>query len=242
MDDGFASNPPSRVGHSSSTVPTNRPPALGSPTHVEVFPGPAGEAHAHGTTRFDLLHETQRNPGRSLYEPFADQEEWELTQTLMTSGMSFTNMDKLLKLPIVSLTCMTTRMQTSFTNKRTLLAKVDALPPSGPEFLCESITVHGDVKDANGEYMVEELELFYQDPVECVRELMGNPAFHEVLHYVPEHIFEDEKRTEHIYNEMWMADWWWDLQVSPTMIIKDPRAHPSWIHSPNSPWGPRYAL
>ncbi|KAF8511390.1 hypothetical protein JB92DRAFT_3083494 [Gautieria morchelliformis] len=187
-------------------VPTNRPPAPGSPTHVEVFPAPAGEAHSHGTTCFDLLHETRRNLGRSLYEPFADQEEWELAQTLMTSGMSFTNMDKLLKLPIV-----------------------DTLPPGGPEFLCESITMHGDVKDANGEYMVEELELFYRDPVECIRELMGNLAFREVLHYVPEHIFKDEKRTEHIYNEMWTADWWWDLQsklpfgatICPVILASD---------------------
>ncbi|KAF8511396.1 hypothetical protein JB92DRAFT_3177189 [Gautieria morchelliformis] len=166
MDNGLASNPRSQVGHSSSMVPTNRPPAPGSPHTWRYF--------------LDL---------QSLYEPFADQEEWELAQRLMTSGMSFTNMDKLFKLPIV-----------------------DALPPGGPEFLCESITVHGDVKDVNGEYMVEELELFYRDPVECIRELLGNLAFREVLHYVPEHIFEDEKRTERIYNEMWMANWWWDLQ------------------------------
>ncbi|KAF8504077.1 hypothetical protein JB92DRAFT_3123123 [Gautieria morchelliformis] len=85
MDDGLASNTRSQAGHSSSTVPTNRPPAPGSLTHVEVFPGPAGEAHAHRTTRFDLLHETRCNLGRSLYEPFADQEEWGLAQTLMTS-------------------------------------------------------------------------------------------------------------------------------------------------------------
>ncbi|KAF8504076.1 hypothetical protein JB92DRAFT_3206668 [Gautieria morchelliformis] len=58
---------------------------------------------------------------------------------------------------------------------------------------------------------------------------MGNPAFREVLHYVPEHIFEDEKRTEHIYNEMWTADWWWDLQsklpsgatICPVILASD---------------------
>ncbi|KAF8506129.1 hypothetical protein JB92DRAFT_2737015 [Gautieria morchelliformis] len=115
---------------------------------------------------------------------------------------------------------MTTRTQTSFTDKRTLLNKVDALLTGGPEFLCETITVHGDVKDANGEYMTEELELFYRDPVECVCELMGNPAFRDSLHYVPERVFEDKKRTERIYNEMWMANWWWDLQASPMIMIK----------------------
>ncbi|KAF8510439.1 hypothetical protein JB92DRAFT_2831560 [Gautieria morchelliformis] len=182
---------------------------------MEAFPGPAGEVHTHGTTRFDLLHETWHDPEQSLYEPFLDQDEWELAQTLMPSGMSFNHMDKLLKLPI-----MTTRTQTSFTDKRTLLNKVDALPTGGPEFLCETITVHGDVKDANGESMTEELELFYRDPVECIRELMGNPAFHDSLHYVPERVFEDKKRTKRIYNEMWMANWWWDLQASPMIMIK----------------------
>ncbi|KAF8531956.1 hypothetical protein JB92DRAFT_3080788 [Gautieria morchelliformis] len=178
-----------------SSISTNRPdvtrPAPQTPRNMEAFPGPAGEVHAHRTTRFDLLHEMQHDPEQLLYKPFLDQDEWELAQTLMTSGMSFNHMDKLLKLPI-----------TSFTDKRTLLNKVDTLPTGGPEFLCETIMVHGDVRDANGEYMTEELELFYRDPVECIHELMGNPAFCDSLHYVPEHVFEDKKRTEHIYNEM----------------------------------------
>jgi hypothetical protein len=39
-----------------------------------------------------------------MYYPFVDKEEWELAETLMTSGISLTKLDKLLRLPIVSTT------------------------------------------------------------------------------------------------------------------------------------------
>jgi len=61
----------------------------------------------------------------------------------------------------------------------------------------------------------EQLELWRRDPVECVRELMGNPAFKDVLKYAPEKHFTDVEGRYHVYDEMWMANWWWDTQVNP---------------------------
>jgi hypothetical protein len=61
--------------------------------------------------------------------------------------------------------------------------------------------------------MVEELELFHRDPVECIQELLSNPMFKDVLQYSPLQVFVDEECTERIYNEMWTCNWWWDLQV-----------------------------
>ena len=71
----------------------------------------------------------------------------------------------------------------------------------------------GDELNSSGNPMTEQLELFYRDPVECVKELLGNPAFSHVLHYAPEQIYEDSSCTERIYNEMWSANWWWETQV-----------------------------
>ncbi|KAF8583280.1 hypothetical protein K439DRAFT_1647284 [Ramaria rubella] len=121
--------------------------------------------------------------------------------------------------------------ETSYTDKRTLLEKIDVLPSPGPPFKCSSLTVTGDLKDTQGNFIVEELELFHRDPVECVRELISNPAFCDVLHYVPERQFADEHHTEQIYNEMWTAEWWWELRsqqklppgvtISPVILVPD---------------------
>ena len=42
---------------------------------------------------------------------------------------------------------------------------------------------------------------------------MVNPMFKDVLKYAPEKAYLDEGKN-HIYDEMWSADWWWDTQVS----------------------------
>lgn len=51
--------------------------------------------------------------------------------------------------------------------------------------------------------MVEEVELWYRDPVECVRELIGNPLFDGKLAYAPEEHYEDRDGTREVRNEMW---------------------------------------
>ncbi|EIM82509.1 uncharacterized protein STEHIDRAFT_64969 [Stereum hirsutum FP-91666 SS1] len=62
--------------------------------------------------------------------------------------------------------------------------------------------------------MTEALELWKRNPVELVRELIGNPAFKESLRYAPERILEKLKgKVSRRYSEMWTADWWWETQV-----------------------------
>jgi hypothetical protein len=68
------------------------------------------------------------------------------------------------------------RTKTTYKNKRQLLEKIDSLPAAGPQFKCHNVKITGDIKDANNQLKVEELELFYHDPVECVHELISNPA------------------------------------------------------------------
>ncbi|KAI6039428.1 hypothetical protein EDC04DRAFT_2867973 [Pisolithus marmoratus] len=43
-------------------------------------------------------------------------------------------------------------------------------------------------------------------------ELIGNLAFCDAMVYVLEHAYADSKGTNCIYDEMWTADWWWDMQ------------------------------
>jgi hypothetical protein len=60
----------------------------------------------------------------------------------------------------------------------------------------------------------EEMELWCHDPVECVRELIGNPAFKNLLAYAPKQAFQDEEGNVRMFDEMWTGEWWWDLQVT----------------------------
>ena len=103
----------------------------------------------------------------------------------------------------------------SFHNTYTYLKKVDALP-TGPEWFCEVITAEGDVVDDNGRSLVEDVELWFRDPIECLSELLGNPAFIDYISYAPERVYSDDEGKERIYDEMWTAEWWWETQVGRT--------------------------
>jgi hypothetical protein len=102
----------------------------------------------------------------------------------------------------------------TFHNKDQLFSRIDALPANGlPDFECEIIHVEGTVLDSQGMPEVEHLELWKRNPVECVREILGNPAFEDALRYEPEKVFTDATCSEQIYNEAWTGEWWWDVQV-----------------------------
>lgn len=106
------------------------------------------------------------------------------------------------------------RTNLSFKNKRAFFKKIDKLP-TGAEWICDIINVVGDQRGPNGEVLTEELELWRRDPVECCRDLIGNPAFKEYMAYGPMKVTRDGVRY---YSEANTADWWWNLQVSNSMI------------------------
>lgn len=58
--------------------------------------------------------------------------------------------------------------------------------------------------------------MWYRDPIECIKELLGNPEFTK-MGFVPRRIFkdvnEDGEGKNREYNEMCTADWWWDIHV-----------------------------
>lgn len=89
---------------------------------------------------------------------------------------------------------------------------IDSLP-GGVKWNLHEIHLTGDIKDEDGEPLTETLELWWRDPVECVRELMGNPMFRDVMRYAPEKVFTDAGGKNELVSEMWTAEWWWKLQV-----------------------------
>ncbi|KIJ51600.1 hypothetical protein M422DRAFT_157646 [Sphaerobolus stellatus SS14] len=101
--------------------------------------------------------------------PFDDRDEWELAEWLFKSGTSQTNMDKYPKLNIV-------RNLHLYKDKQSFLNKIDALP-TGSGWQSFSFTVTGDKLDYNGEPLTEEAMVWARDPVDVVKELIGNPMF-----------------------------------------------------------------
>ena len=110
---------------------------------------------------------------------------------------------------------------------------IDKLP-TGPEWKCELVRVHGeepvDPDENSGnetaaanEDNVEELELWSRDPVACVQELIGNQAFHREIAYAPEKVYTDHHGTTRRYDKMWTGDWWWETQVSTQAITSKSR-------------------
>ena len=74
--------------------------------------------------------------------------------------------------------------------------------------------------DEGGSRMVEHLELWFRDPVECVRELLSNPAFIDFISYGPEYVYSDSEGKERIFDEMWTGDWWWEMQVGQNLAVR----------------------
>ncbi len=113
---------------------------------------------------------------------------------------------------------MRNRAKLSFKNKKSFFKKIDSLP-TGTPWICDLLTVTGDLTGPKGENLTEELELWRRDPVECVKELIGNPAFEPHSSYAPVRV---KKAGVRYYGEMNTCDWWWDKQVSK-IALRTPR-------------------
>ncbi|KAF8874920.1 hypothetical protein BD779DRAFT_1678483 [Infundibulicybe gibba] len=180
---------------------------------VEDFPTPTGSI-VEGIisealpTKFEEIRLRKNQSGEAPWAPFSDQDEWELARWLMKSGISQTEREKFLGLKKVR-----DGIKPSFHNNRAFLKKIDALP-KGPEWQCEIFEITGDETDETGNLRTEEVELWKRNPVECVRELIGNPAFRENMKYSPTKIYEDPDGKNRGYDEMSTGDWWWETQMS----------------------------
>jgi len=105
------------------------------------------------------------------------------------------------------------RGKMSYQTAKALLKKIERLP-RGPEWTCDVFEVKGDQLGEDGKRATQEIELWRRNPVECIRELIGNPLFREKLRYGPQLKFLDAEGKVRVYDEMWTGDWWWNTQVS----------------------------
>ncbi|KAE9385288.1 hypothetical protein BT96DRAFT_960766 [Gymnopus androsaceus JB14] len=163
-------------------------------------------------TPFQKIRDEQVLQGAEVLGPFQSNEEWELAKWLI-KNVGHNQAESFLKLPIIQ-----DRTQPKYHNKDDLLKAIDSLPG-----------VTGDLLDDNGAARTEEFELWCCDPLECIKELIGNPAFRDHMKYAPECVYEDVERKEEVINETWTASWWWQLQevlppgatIAPVILSSD---------------------
>lgn len=85
--------------------------------------------------------------------------------------------------------------------------------PAVAEWSYKEFEIVGDILNELGEPMKEVVEIYYRNPVELVRELLGNPDFKDEIHYKPFRMYTDASGTERIFGEMFTAEWWWEVAV-----------------------------
>lgn len=62
--------------------------------------------------------------------------------------------------------------------------------------------------------MREDVELWMRNPVECIKDLIGNPLFKDHMVYAPARAYTDPAGLHRVIDDMWTADWWGNKQVS----------------------------
>ena len=163
--------------------------------YTQEYPGCMADTLGTEKTKFEKICDKQKMEGLKLHAPFADEEEWELVKWLM-KNVGQTKVDDFLKFPIVSnivysfqtkrwltVTSQTkNRLNLSVHNNRLLLQKVDSLT-TGPEWTCEIVMAHENEVGQDGTMMTEDLELWKHNPVECVKKLIGNLSFQNLVSY-----------------------------------------------------------
>jgi hypothetical protein len=60
-----------------------------------------------------------------------------------------------------------------------------------------------DSDGTDGQPEEEQLELWYRDPIECLEQLFGNPAFRDCIAYAPQKVYTTKAGTTRMYDEMW---------------------------------------
>ncbi|KAJ7751238.1 hypothetical protein DFH07DRAFT_745544 [Mycena maculata] len=203
--------------------------------------GGGGATYGPGKTTFEEIRDEEILKGAEVLGPFRDEAEWELAKWLI-KHVGHNAADEFLKLSII-----TDRAKPSYTGKKDFFEKIDELP-GGVKWECKEFNVKGDLpdldKDPTGATMRKEtVELWWRDPVECVRELMGNPMFRDVMRFAPEELYADEKGEIRVINEMWTGDWWKEIQkrlpagatVAPLILSSD-KTMLSNFRGDNSAW------
>ncbi|KAI0070398.1 hypothetical protein K474DRAFT_1713361 [Panus rudis PR-1116 ss-1] len=154
---------------------------------VESYPRLVPDTFGEGLTQFEQWKMDGEVAGTSPWAPFESEEEWDLVRW-MGENLGHNQIEAFLKLRTIQ------KCDLSVGSSYTFFKNVDKLP-SSQRWMYDEITVVGDRIGEDQKLMTERVELWRRDPLECVRELIGNPDFRNSMSYAPEKIFADMGRN-----------------------------------------------
>ncbi|KAF8881923.1 hypothetical protein BD779DRAFT_1675255 [Infundibulicybe gibba] len=123
----------------------------------------------------------------NLWAPFTSKLDWELARWAKLRGPGSTAVSDLLGIEGLQ-----DALGLSYKNSRELNKIIDTELP---------VKIVGDVFD-----------VYYRNPLECVRALFGDPEFAGDLLFKPERHYTSSDKADQLYHEMNTGKWWWDTQ------------------------------
>ncbi|KAJ7688633.1 hypothetical protein B0H17DRAFT_1135597 [Mycena rosella] len=191
----------------------------------------AGVTYGGGKTVFEIINDEEILKGSMVLGPFCDDNEWQPAKWLI-QNIGHTATNEFLKVSII-----TNRADPLYGNKTDFFEKVNSLP-GGAKWHCKHLGTKGDLpdlkKDPTGATMRHKHnELWWQDPVD----LLG------CMRYAPEKLYADQAATNKVINEMWTANWWWEIQkrlppgaTTALLILSSNKTMLSNFRGDNSAW------
>ncbi|KAF8872990.1 hypothetical protein BD779DRAFT_1613730 [Infundibulicybe gibba] len=135
--------------------------------------------------------------GANQWAPFNSKLDWEIARWAKLRGPGSTAVSDLL-----SIEGFQDALGLSYKNSRELNKIIDTeLPGDRPSFKRREIKIAGDIFD-----------IYYRDPLECVKALFGDPEFAGDLLLKPERHYTSPDKMDQLYHEMNTGKWWWDTQ------------------------------
>ncbi|KAF7298595.1 hypothetical protein MIND_00806500 [Mycena indigotica] len=181
--------------------------------HRQQYPSDrkAGKGQWKESTPFEEWRQATENSGEEICSPFPSLEDWDIGRWLIRSGLSQGSIDEFLHLKKVR-----DKLEPPFATSRAFFKHIDSLP-AGPAWMCTPMNITGDELDGNGNAKVEVVKLWHRNPLECIAELLGNPAFKSEQTFKPMRLFRTRNEStgelgNREYDEMWTGTWWWDTQ------------------------------
>ncbi|KAG1736274.1 hypothetical protein EDD22DRAFT_959797 [Suillus occidentalis] len=135
--------------------------------------------------------------GSCVWAPFTSHIDYEVARWAKLRGQGSTAFSDLLNIEGVC-----ERLGLSYRNSRELNNIIDSkIPACRPCFKRQEILVAGEAFD-----------VYFQDILQCVKALYGDPELAPYLVFAPERHYSDEDQTQRLYHDMYTGNWWWHTQ------------------------------
>ncbi|KIJ07272.1 hypothetical protein PAXINDRAFT_90695 [Paxillus involutus ATCC 200175] len=155
------------------------------------------------------------------WAPYRDRVEFELAEFLFKRNqMSASQIDTLLDLWAATL--LGHGKQPPFANHHDLYKVIDSTPLGSVPWKSFSVTYNGEKPDHNvPPWMNDSFEVWYRDPHEVIKNMLGNADYKDEMDYAPFHEFSSEG-DEQRWQDFMSGSWAWSQADE---IAKDPDTH-----------------